>query len=194
MMCAVFRKFPGRAFSHAVFLVLISFTLAGCGGEEGLRSEAKYPTGADRGAEGQDIYAEPGSIFGSSGDGITLFGDKKRKGPDGGSGMAINSYLWRASLDTVSFMPLSSADPFGGVIITDWYQPEDTPEERFKANVFILSRELRTDGVTVKLFRQEKQNGQWVDVEPSDKAQTRLEDVILTRARAMYVADKRAKE
>ena len=72
----------------------------------------------------------------------------------GGPGIGVNSYLWHASLDTVSFLPLASADPFGGVIITDWYSPPATPNERFKVNVFILNRELRADGVKATVFRQ----------------------------------------
>src|SRR6201998_852295 len=61
--------------------------------------------------------------------------------------VGVNSYLWHATLDTLSFMPLASADPFGGVIITDWYSPSTTQDERFKVNIFILGRELRADGV-----------------------------------------------
>ncbi|MCH8095919.1 MAG: DUF3576 domain-containing protein, partial [Proteobacteria bacterium] len=75
-------------------------------------------------------------------DGLLLFGrpDKERATA---SPIAVNAYLWRASLDTLSFMPLSSADAFGGVIITDWYAPPETPDHRFKANIYILDRRLR---------------------------------------------------
>ena len=62
-------------------------------------------------------------------------------------GVGVNAFLWRASLDTVSFMPIASADPFGGVIITDWYAPPETPNERFKVNIFILDKELRAAGI-----------------------------------------------
>lgn len=186
--------FEQKAFNNIFLFTILTLALSGlaaCGSDGAVKGEAKYPTGADRGAEGQDIYSEPESVFGESGDGITLFGDKKKK-RSAGNGLAINSYLWRASLNTVSFMPLSSADPFGGVIITEWYRPDDTPGERFKANVFILTRELRTDGVRVKLFRQEKKDGQWVDVPTSEKTQRRMEDIILTRARSLRVADLRS--
>ena len=81
----------------------------------------------------------------------------------GGGALGVNAYLWRGALDTLSFMPLASADPFGGVIITDWYTPPPSNGERFKATAYILGRELRSDGVRVAIFRQVLQNGQWVD-------------------------------
>jgi hypothetical protein len=77
-------------------------------------------------------------------------------GGGGGSeeGIGVNSFLWRASLDTLNFMPLASADPFGGVIITDWYSDPTTPNERFKATVYILDTRLRADALNVSIFRQ----------------------------------------
>jgi hypothetical protein len=127
------------------------------------------------------------TLFGNGG--LTaLFGDKEKT--DGsGSGVAVNSFLWRASLDTISFMPLAQADPFGGVIITDWYTPPDTPNERFKINVYILDRQLRSDGIRATVFRQRLDpGGQWTEV-PVDRATaTELENAILTRARQMRVA------
>ena len=135
----------GRLFSVISLLSVLTLVLTGCGS---VQSEAKYPTGADRPSTDGDIYAEPEGIFGDGG----LLGDKKKSAEE--TGIAVNSFLWRASLDTVSFMPLASADPFGGVILTDWYSPPETPEERFKINVFILGRELRSDGVRVRVFKQ----------------------------------------
>ena len=108
-----------------------------------------------------------------------------RPGAGGGApGVGVNSYLWHASLDTVSFMPLASADPFGGVIITDWYSPPQTPDERFKVNVFILNRELRADGVRASVFRQKRDaKGNWVDAPVDKNTPVDLENAILTRAR-----------
>jgi hypothetical protein len=101
----------------------------------------------------------------------------------------VNSFLWRATLDTVSFMPLASADPFGGTILTDWYTPDATKGERFKLNVFILGRQLRSDGVRVRVFRQVLTNkGAWVDSQPTEGMDRQLEDTILTRARQLRVA------
>ena len=107
----------------------------------------------------------------------------------GAAGVGVNSFLWRASLDTVSFMPLASADPFGGVIITDWYSPPDTPDERFKVNIFILGRDLRADGVRASVFHQKKDPmGQWVEAAVDGNTATGLENAILTRAREIRLS------
>lgn len=171
---------PTRFFLFALLLALPAF-LAGC---SGIESKAQYPTGADRGATDGDIYAKPESIFGSGG----LLGNTKKSDQDNNSGIGVNSYLWRASLDTVSFMPLASADPFGGVILTDWYTPAETPNERLKINVFILGRDLRSDGIRVRVFKQKKTRGDWRDVEVSSETVRTLEDSILTRARQLRIA------
>ena len=164
--------------------------LGACGsnddGEGGIKTEAKYPSGRDRdGQAGGDIYAKSPSIFGANGLSI---GGKRKESEDGNSGITVNSFLWRAALDTVSFMPLASADPFGGVILTDWYSPEETKGERFKINVFILSKQLRSDAIQVRLFKQVRSGGSWRDVKPSAETVRQLEDSILTRARQMRVA------
>lgn len=172
---------------NARFLAVCSFvlfSLAACGS---IKTEAKYPTGENRGTSGGDIYTEGPTIWGN--DGLNLFnntGDKDEKG--GAGGIGVNSYLWRASLDTISFIPLASADPFGGVIITDWYSPPESPNERFKLNVLILSRELRADALQVKVFGQSLNNGTWRDTITSKDTALKLEDTILTRARQMRVA------
>ena len=129
------------------------------------------------------------SIFGDGGiDLFNLGGNRNNKG-QGGAGLGVNSYLWRATLDTIAFMPLSSADPFGGVIITDWYTPPETPGERFKMSVYILGRELRADGVKVAVFRQRNSgNGAWIDSAISTGTATNLENQILTRARQLRIA------
>ena len=173
---------------HFIFtLALISGVLAvsACSNPD-VGGEAKYPTGADRTTTGGDIYAERESIFGKGG--FNVFGGKDEKKNDGSTGIGVNAYLWRASLDTVSFMPLASADPFGGVILTDWYSPPENPDERFKLNVFILDRQLRADGVQVKVFRQARKGGEWRDVASADDTARKLEDTILTRARQMRVS------
>ena len=83
-------------------------------------------------------------------------------------------------------MPVDSADPFGGVIITDWYSASEAPDERFKLNIYILGRALRADGVRVAVFRQElSKQGGWRDVAMKDDAATKIEDSILTRARQL---------
>lgn len=162
-------------------LVPVILALTACAG-----GEAKYPTGADRSSTGDNnIYAESPSIFGN--DGLDLFGNKKKSGY-AENGVAVNGYLWRAALDTVSFMPLASADPFGGTIITDWYTAPETPNERTKLNVFILDRELKADSISVKVFRQTKSGGNWKDAAVAKDTATKLEDAILTRAREMKIS------
>lgn len=165
-------------------ILCAALLMTACGNT--IETEAKYPTGADRASKGGDIYAEPESIFGP--EGLRLFGGDRSQDKDGTSGIGVNSFLWRASLDTVSFMPLASADPFGGVILTDWYSPAEASNERFKVDVFILSRNLRSDGVRVRVFKQEKSGGDWKDVAVADETARKLEEAILTRARQMRVA------
>jgi hypothetical protein len=106
-------------------------------------------------------------------------------GTGGGSGIGVNAFLWRGALDTIAFMPLASADPFGGVIITDWYTPPGTSGERFKATIYILSRNLRSDGVRVNIFRQVLENGQWIDAAVSETTVADIENKVLERARRM---------
>ena len=100
-------------------------------------------------------------------------------------GIGVNSFLWRASLDTLNFMPLASADPFGGVIITDWYSAPTTPSERFKATVYILDTRLRADALNVSIFRQQQQGGAWVDATVNPDTEIQIENAILTRARQL---------
>jgi hypothetical protein len=102
-----------------------------------------------------------------------------------GSGLAVNAYLWRGALDTLSFMPLSSADPFGGVIVTDWYSPSTSTNERFKATAYIMGRELRSDAVRVAIYRQVMQDGHWVDAPVSPMTVGEIEDKVLARARQL---------
>lgn len=164
-------------------VLLALFSVTSCNSYKG---EAKYPSGYDRTTTGNDVYGKKESVFGK--DGFSLLGGKKDKN-DGSNGIGVNSYLWRASLDTVSFMPLASADPFGGVIITDWYTAPEKPDERFKVNVFILDKQLKSDGIKVKVFRQNQKGGKWVDSTVADNTGAKMEEAILTRAREIRVAE-----
>ncbi len=173
-----------RIFSLLIVSASVLFTITAC---ESYKGEAKYPSGYDRTTTGNDIYGQKESIFGKGG--LSLLGGKDEKKTDGSTGIGVNSYLWRAALDTVTFMPLASADPFGGVIITDWYTAPEKPDERFKVNVFILDKQLRSDGVKVKVFRQTQKGGAWKDSTVADNTGPQMEDAILTRARQLRVAD-----
>jgi hypothetical protein len=102
--------------------------------------------------------------------------------------LGVNSYLWHASLDTLSFLPLVSADPFGGVIISEWYVAPTSPDERLKVTVYIMDRALRADGLKVVVFRQTRNGTAWQDAQPSPDTAHKLEDSILTRARELRLA------
>lgn len=97
--------------------------------------------------------------------------------------IGVNSYLWRASLDALSFMPLLQADSAGGVIITDWYANPSNPNERMKVTVSILDRDLRADALRVAASRQVAQGGGWVDAPVQAATVQKLEEIIMTRAR-----------
>ena len=106
-----------------------------------------------------------------------------RLAPSRMTAIGVNSYLWRAAIDTVSFAPLLQADANSGVIITDWYANPRTPGERVKLTVAILDQDLRADALRVSASRQVNQNGAWVDAPVSAATVQKLEDIILTRAR-----------
>lgn len=97
--------------------------------------------------------------------------------------IGVNAWLWRASLDTLSFMPLLQTDSNGGVIVTDWYANPKNPGERVKVTVTILDQDLRADALRVSASRQVAQGGAWVDAPVQAATVQKLEDIILTRAR-----------
>lgn len=97
--------------------------------------------------------------------------------------IGVNSYLWRAALDTLSFAPLAQVDSNGGVIVTDWYANPSAPNDRVKVTVTILDRDLRADALRVAASRQVLQNGQWVEAPVAAATVQKLEEVILTKAR-----------
>jgi hypothetical protein len=124
---------------------------------------------------------EIGSLFG--GDGLGFGGNR---GTGGGGGIGVNALLWQATLDTIAFMPLVQADPFGGVILTDWYSSDNAPSERLKLNVFIIGQELRADSVRVSMFRQRRTGtDNWEDVAVQPQSPIGIENAILTRARLL---------
>ncbi len=160
--------------------VAMAVLLTACGPSKGT-FPGRDSTGRDTPFPEQSSQRERGSFF----EGFSIFsGDK---GPKAG-GIGVNSYLWRASLDTLAFMPLQSADPFGGVIISDWYQDPTAPEERFKVTVYILDQRLRADGLKVAVFKQKATaNGSWVEAPVDAEITSELENAILTRARQLRI-------
>lgn len=177
-----------KSFRLPVALLVLGFalSLSACNGP--VKSEASYPTrpeGTDKilysDQQKETVWGE-GKTFSDK-----IFGKDDDSSSDG-AGIGVNSFLWRASLDTVSFMPVASADPFGGVILTDWYENPDQPGQRFKLSVYILDRQLRADGVRVSVFKQTQEKSGWRDAKvPADMA-TNIENAILTRARELRVA------
>jgi hypothetical protein len=126
------------------------------------------------------------SVFGDGGISILGWGNSTPTQGTSGVGIGVNAYLWRASLDTLSFLPLASADPFGGTIITDWYAPPESPNERFKMSVYITDRDLHADGIHVSVFRQTRIDAaNWTDAPVATKTQIEIENAILTRAREL---------
>jgi len=170
-------------FIIASFLMVLF--LSGCGGP--LKREASYPTrpsGTDK-----IVYSnQKRATVGGSDISLSkkLFGGSSEK--SSGSGIGVNSFLWRASLDTISFMPVASADPFGGVIITDWYENPEIAGERFKLNIYILDKHLRADGLRVSVFKQKMKENHWRNVKLSSTMASTMENTILTRAREMRIA------
>ncbi len=171
-----------RTITRPLFVCALLFLISACAGPL-KTSDPNIPpdksTSKDRMYTNQKGSKE--SIFGEGG----ILGSGKNSSGGDGSGVGVNSFLWRATLDTISFMPVTSADPFGGVIITDWHASNVSPDERFKMNIYILGRQLRADGVRVSIFRQVLQNQVWRDAKIPQGAAAKIEDAVLTRARQL---------
>ena len=155
----------------------LALGLAGCGKTRAV--------GDDEYVDYRTKGGEQGRLFGDQGLSLGIGKGTGTARAEEGSSLGVNAYLWRGALDTLAFMPLSSADPFGGVIITDWYQPPSGAGERFKATGYILGRQLRADGVRVAVYRQVLQGGQWVDAPVSPTTTGETENKVLARAREL---------
>tara|TARA_B110000438_G_scaffold158729_1_gene151976 strand:- start:915 stop:1349 length:435 start_codon:yes stop_codon:yes gene_type:complete len=101
--------------------------------------------------------------------------------------MAVNAFLWRASLDTVSFIPLDIVDPIGGVITTQWYEDTNNSNERIKLTIYIKDRRLRADGVSVNVFREVMLTDRWVKADINPDTANLIEASILTKARELRI-------
>ncbi|MBC8338644.1 MAG: DUF3576 domain-containing protein [Alphaproteobacteria bacterium] len=173
------KRFSG--FRLGLAAALSGFLVSACGLYE---EHVQAPDENRKSDRLEDIdYSKRSTIFGKGG--MNLFGSDTDK-PTGGTALGVNSYLWRASLDTISFMPISTADIFGGIIITDWHTPNEAPNERFKLNVYVLDKTLRADGIRVAVFRQvQNRQGLWKDAAVPGETGTKIEDAILIRARQL---------
>jgi len=179
------------SFSRLALIGLLTGWVAACdiGDPSAIRDRSVDGRVRDKTEAGEGLggeHRETGSLFGPGG----LFGSRAEKKDSDNTGVAVNAFLWRASLDTINFIPLVSADPFGGVIITDWYTPAESPSERMKVQITILDRELRADGVRVSVFKQQAnpKGGGWVDAQVDPHTNTDIENAILTRARQLRIA------
>ena len=143
--------------------------------------EQKYPK-----SEEQRRKEKLGKVTGD--EGLVVGGAGEKKDDGGKNPLGVNSFLWRATLDTLAFLPITSADPFGGTVLTDWYEDPEAPGERYKVNVLILDRQLRADSLKISTFRQKKSSkGDWDNAPTDAKLARKLEDTVLTRARELRV-------
>lgn len=150
--------------------LITSLTVAACALSVAACASRSESSGQDRG------------LLGMFGSGTGSVSDSPE------AGIGVNSFLWRSSLEVLSFMPLSEVDPFGGVIITDWYANPELPQERFKATVYILDTRLRADALSVQLFKQTRgEDGVWMDTAIDAATRIQVENAILTRARQLRI-------
>ena len=161
-------------------LLAVALWLTACSSVFSGGDTTSYPkTDKDR------LKERSGSLSGE--EGLAVGGVSEKDKEAGKNPLGVNSFLWRATLDTLAFMPLVSADPFGGVIITDWYEDPENPGERFKVNALILDRQLRADSLKISVFRQNKSGDTWRDAPVDASMGRKLEDTVLTRARQLRV-------
>ena len=135
--------------------------------------------------DAQNRLITGGGLFGKKASLNLLGGETDSQQTSVGMGLPINPFLWRASIETISFMPLASTDPFAGTIITDWYTAENSLGERCKLNIFINGADMKTDNLKVLSFCQLFKNNQWVNSPPNSDDNIRLENAILNKAKKL---------
>jgi hypothetical protein len=192
-----------------VFVVISFFLLFGCNsnlseeekkalwdnaqtqGEIIRRSGTPFNLATDKDlamSDAQNRLRTGGGLLGKKGN-ISFFGgDEETSTRMTSLGMPINPYLWKASLNTIDFMPLSSTDPFAGTIITDWYTSEASQGERCKLNIFINGKDLKTENLKVSSFCQTLKNNQWVNTSSNPEENMRLENAILNEAKKIKLS------
>jgi hypothetical protein len=172
-------------------LIFCAVALAACSGN--VEAPEANPTPHDSPSGPGLISGKSGNILDAFGSGGGLFGGISAE-DIASAKLGVNSYLWRATLETINFLPLKSADSTGGVIITDWRTRPDDSNERVKATAYIFGTKLTPQAVQVKLFKQRKREGVWTDVPASAETARQLEDAILTRARKLRVQARATEE
>ena len=174
--------------STCLAALFLTASLGAC--TDGVEVDRTYPDKNDTG-DGSEL----GTVLG--GGGLTLFSnensspDKPDLKPERHSAadVRVNSFLWRATLDTLSFLPMQSTDARGGVIVTDWYSTREAPNERIKVTVYILASNLRADALTVASFKQVLIDGNWISLSQNEAVNRRLEDAILVKARELRISE-----
>lgn len=174
---------PFRRPLSPLLAIGLAFSLAAC---DGVDENTSYPKGHKL-----ERKESRGSLLGDDG-GFNLLGGGRDE-QSSASPIGVNGFLWRATLDTLSFLPFTSADPFGGTILTDWYEDPKAPGERYKVTAVILDKTLRADGVRVSVFKQRLEKvgagpAVWRDQPVDERLGRKLEDTILTRARELRIA------
>ena len=189
-----------------VFVVIFIFLLSGCNnnlsekekkdlwnnaqtqGEIVNRSGTPFNLATDKDlamSDAQNRLITGGGLLGNKASFSFLGNDENNSSQISSVGLPINPYLWKASLETIDFMPLSSTDPFAGIIITDWYTAENNTGERCKLNIFVKGADLKTDNLKVSSFCQSLENSQWVNKPLIKEDNIRLENVILNKAKKL---------
>ena len=166
-------------FRNVLYLALLAVVVSACGAKTEAPEANPLP---------HDTIKGPGLFSGESGEDILAA--FRPKNSDEMGGLAVNGYLWRSALETISFMPITQADSAGGVIVTDWTMSPSNKDERVKVTVLIKGRQLRGDAVQVSVFKQVRKGQEWQDTAVADTTARQLEDTILTKARALRVRDK----
>ena len=176
-------------FGRTLLLFSLVAGLTACGGnqESGEKRESKVVTTETRE---------------STGDGIVIIGKRKNQNQlsvarffgggddyDTTSDLNVNQHLWRASVSTLSKLPLKNVDPYSGIIETEWYTPAGGQNEQVRTSVFILGPQLRTENIRVSVFVRERgEAGGWSIRPGNPSTATKVENVILRAARRSRVA------
>jgi len=179
--------------SGAATIATLAALSAGCSGDLAPREDPAEANTLGRAPEVRrqsqpSLFGEEGITFGS--EGVRLGGllggeEEAREGA-----IPVNRFLWRATLDTLSFLPLASTDPFTGVVATDWGATERAPGERFKVTAYMTDAELAASSLRVAVFRQVRgEDGAWISAPVDASTPRRIEDAILTRARQIRLAE-----
>jgi hypothetical protein len=158
--------------------LILGLVLTGCSQDLSPKSGEEVPLGRT-----ESRKKDYGKLFGEE---FLLFGGPKKRSAAGTASSLVNPFIWRASLDTLSFMPLASADAVGGVIITDWYTAPSTPHERLKVTIYVTTPQLRADALKVTIYKQVKK-GEWVNAPADPASAVEMENIILSKARQLRV-------